>query len=178
NRLVVEVDEEGVDIQPDFAAGRVGLQAGDHAALRLGLEQAPALGLNLRIRTELDLCRLKRVAHAAVQRDDTDRMIRCLPESPHSAETAGQSIDVLRRRDLGSDSATVDANFVARLPRGVPAKAGQPAGSRRELIVALRVQADEAPPVVELDGTFWSDRFGARNDADAVEPEPLTVAQA
>ena len=45
-------------------------------------------------------------------------------------------------------------------------------------IAALRVEADEAAAVVEIDGALRVDGFGARHLADAVEQQPLTVAQA
>jgi hypothetical protein len=42
----------------------------------------------------------------------------------------------------------------------------------------LRIHADEAPPVIEIDGSLRIDRFCARDLADAVEQQTLTVAQA
>src|SRR5262249_46815803 len=75
-------------------------------------------------------------------------------------------------------ASAVDANFVARLMGRVPAHASQQAGAGCQLVMALRIQADEPAAIVEVDGSFRSHRVGTWHLADAVEQQSLPVTEA
>src|SRR5262249_27331143 len=133
NRLVGEVDEKAVDVESSHAVARIGLHPDNYAAQRLRLQQSPALGLRLWIRTEIDLRRLEGVADVAVHRHGADRSARVLPDAPRCTDRSGEAIDVLRTWEERAHASAVDANGLPRLVRRVPAHPSQQARARRQL---------------------------------------------
>ena len=178
HRLIVEVDEEGGEVELGQFVEHVALHADHQAALRLGLQQAAAFGLGLGVGAEVDLGGLERVAHAGVQRRFAEQAVPGFPGAPLGTHRTAQAIDVLVRRCRCRDASAVEPRLGTGLVRPVPAQSDQETGIGCRRVAPLCVRAEETTVVVEVEAALLREPVDVRDRIVAVQAEFRSVATA